>query len=117
MVKKINYLLLILALIFTAKSVFAQDEDFFDDSDPGYVDEPEDYDMQPPPSDFYDNQNGNSFVPPPVRPTGNSFSKPKTNSGSNQFGKTTGAVEFRLVDPPKYWKKRPKPKLPAPKSN
>jgi hypothetical protein len=110
------------AAVFVAPLAFAQDDDFFIEEPPEF-EEPEEYDIPPPPPSDDPDYSGSppGFIPPPVRNSGAGAVRPRlggtrSSDGQDRLGRTEGAIEFRLADPPQYWKKKPRPTMPSPKA-
>jgi len=118
---KLSYLCTLVFLLggVISPMALAQEDDFFIE-EPSDFDEPEDFDVPPPPDDF-DTGGGSpgGFIPPQIRsPLKNNIGRPSGGGGrGSSLGRAQGGpVEFYLVDPPLYWKKKPRPKLPKPKA-
>lgn len=114
---------------FLPAKALAQEDDFFIE-EPTDFEEPEEFETPPVPNDDPDFSGAPpGFVPPPIRGGGGAVRNSGRFNGAGNAGGdssirpnfkrnsgTPGAVEFTLVDPPRYWKKRPRPPMPKPKA-
>lgn len=111
-----------LLIVSAAQVSFAQDDDFFIE-EPTDFEEPEDFDTPPTPDDEgFDGSPPGGFVPPPVRGgmggvrNSGRLGGGRPSGGGPSVGGSSGAVEFYLVDPPRYWKKKARPPMAKPKA-
>ena len=112
--KRIQRLIcILLGLTLIVSTAWAQEED----EDEEYFDESEEETYEPPPEESNRPSDGvrtpptpRGVNPPPPRPNYTS------NGGSSGSFADSENIEFRLVDPPKYYKKKKRPPLPPAQS-